>query len=300
MSVRKYEGIKTDGEKVVRVTDHLAVEHPLSISVNAEPFTLTMHTPGHEEDLIRGLLFSEGVYKKREGKLHIDITETSDEDYISKVNVHIAEGDFDKSQINKRNLLSVASCGICGRTELQGYRVEGKGERVEGRGEIEKGIGYRGDLKLMSDSPEGAPNVNSDGTNDASPRGAEYCSEDGLKGMFDCLRNGQVGFELSGGSHAAGAFDKDGKMLVSREDIGRHNAVDKVVGHLLNTGQLKQAKYLLVSGRVSYEIVTKCFTAGIPILAAVSAPSSLAVDFAKELGITLYGFCRENRATRYS
>jgi FdhD protein len=275
MSVRKYEGIKTDGEKVVHVTDHLAVEHPLSISVNAEPFTLTMHTPGHEEDLIRGLLFSEGVYKKREGKLHIDITETSDEDYISKVNVHIAEGDFDKSQINKRNLLSVASCGICGKTELQGYRVEGKGERVEGRGEIEKGIGYR----------------------------VEGRGERGdltLKGMFDCLRGGQVGFELSGGSHAAGAFDKDGKMLVSREDIGRHNAVDKVVGHLLNTGQLKQAKYLLVSGRVSYEIVTKCFTAGIPILAAVSAPSSLAVDFAKELGITLYGFCRENRATRYS
>ena len=278
MSVRKYEGIKTDGQKVVHVTDHLAVEHPLSISVNAEPFTLTMHTPGHEEDLIRGLLFSEGVYKKREGKLHIDITETSDEDYISKVNVHIAEGDFDKSQINKRNLLSVASCGICGRTTLQTFSSEG----------------------AQNVSPEGAPNVNSDGTNLASPRGAEYCREDGLKGMFDCLRGGQVGFELSGGSHAAGAFDKEGIMLVSREDIGRHNAVDKVVGHLLNTGQLKEAKYLLVSGRVSYEIVTKCFTAGIPILAAVSAPSSLAVDFAKELGVTLYGFCRENRATRYS
>jgi FdhD protein len=280
MSVRKYEGIKTDGEKVVRVTDHLAVEHPLSISVNAEPFTLTMHTPGHEEDLIRGLLFSEGVYKKREGKLHILITDTSDEDYISRVNVHIAEGDFDKSQINKRNLLSVASCGICGRTELQGYRGEGIGE-------IEKGIGERGDLLC---------NIN-------SPKGAFYGSPEedgGLVEMFECLRGGQVGFELSGGSHAAGAFDKDGKMLVSREDIGRHNAVDKVVGHLLNTGKLKEAKYLLVSGRVSYEIVTKCFTAGIPILAAVSAPSSLAVDFAKELGITLYGFCRENRATRYS
>ena len=260
MSVRKYEGIKTDGEKVVRVTDHLAVEHPLSISVNAEPFTLTMHTPGHEEDLIRGLLFSEGVYKKREGKLHILITDTSDEDYISRVNVHIAEGDFDKSQINKRNLLSVASCGICGRTELQDFRLEGIGALRQAQGP--------GEMELME--------------------------------MFECLRGGQVGFELSGGSHAAGAFDKDGKMLVSREDIGRHNAVDKVVGHLLNTGKLKEAKYLLVSGRVSYEIVTKCFTAGIPILAAVSAPSSLAVDFAKELGITLYGFCRENRATRYS
>jgi FdhD protein len=273
MSVRKYEGIKTDGEKVVHVTDHLAVEHPLSISVNAEPFTLTMHTPGNEEDLIRGLLFSEGIYKKREGQLQIEVTETSEEDYISKVNVIIAEGDFDKSQINKRNLLSVASCGICGRTELQGYRVEGRGERGDLKGEIEKG-------RLLGERSEGAQNT--------SPRGAEYFSEEGLMGMFEMLRGGQVGFE------------KDGKMLVSREDIGRHNAVDKVVGHLLNTGQLKQAKYLLVSGRVSYEIVTKCFTAGIPILAAVSAPSSLAVDFAKELGITLYGFCRENRATRYS
>jgi FdhD protein len=281
MSVRKYEGIKTDGEKVVRVTDHLAVEHPLSISVNAEPFTLTMHTPGHEEDLIRGLLFSEGVYKKREGKLHILITDTSDEDYISKVNVHIAEGDFDKSQINKRNLLSVASCGICGRTDLQDFSSEG----------------------AHYVSPGGAHYGSSEGAHYGSPEGAHYGSPEGelgLKGMFECLRGGQLGFELSGGSHAAGAFDKEGKMLVSREDIGRHNAVDKVVGHLLNTGKLKEAKYLLVSGRVSYEIVTKCFTAGIPILAAVSAPSSLAVDFAKELGITLYGFCRENRATRYS
>jgi FdhD protein len=89
-------------------------------------------------------------------------------------------------------------------------------------------------------------------------------------------------------------------MLFVREDIGRHNAVDKVIGALLNEGELKSARYLLVSGRISYEIVTKSFAAGIPNLLAVSAPSSLAVDFAKELGITLYGFCRGDRATRYS
>ena len=89
-------------------------------------------------------------------------------------------------------------------------------------------------------------------------------------------------------------------MLTVMEDIVRHNAVDKVIGSLLNSGNIKQAQYLLVSGRVSYEIVTKCFIAGIPFLLAVSAPSSLAVDFSKELGITLVGFCRQDRATVYS
>lgn len=107
----------------------------------------------------------------------------------------------------------------------------------------------------------------------------------------------QFNFKQSGGAHAAAAFSINGKLLASMEDIGRHNAVDKVVGKLIADNAIKSTKILTVSGRISYEIVVKCFKAQIPFLAAVSAPSSLAVDYAKELGITLFAFCRDDRAT---
>ena len=110
----------------------------------------------------------------------------------------------------------------------------------------------------------------------------------------------QFAFHQSGGTHAAAAFTLHGELLCLKEDIGRHNAVDKVIGDLILTQKLDPASCLTVSGRVSYEIIIKCFKAGIPIIAAVSAPSSLAVDYAKELGITLLAFCRDKRATCYS
>lgn len=118
--------------------------------------------------------------------------------------------------------------------------------------------------------------------------------------MFAEMSKGQTAFQESGGSHAAALFSLEGKLLTLKEDVGRHNAVDKVVGDLSIKGELNQAHFLVVSGRISYEIVAKCFKARIPVLAAVSAPSSLAVDFAKELGITLLAFCRENRFTIYA
>jgi FdhD protein len=110
----------------------------------------------------------------------------------------------------------------------------------------------------------------------------------------------QHSFHQSGGTHAAAAFTIEGELLSSMEDIGRHNAVDKVIGQLLLSKKLEEAACLTVSGRISYEIVVKCFKARIPFLAAVSAPSTLAVDYAEELGITLLAFCRQNRATCYS
>lgn len=257
MLTRKYNGVKYQDDSSERVDDALTLEHPLSISVNGEPFTLTMQTPGNEADLIRGLLFAEGVYKKRTGDLSLHIEEKSDEGLISKVNVIIDEADIDKSQINKRNLLSVASCGICGKTELT--------------------------------TPSGS-----------SLQSEKELSSKDIAVMFDEMSKHQTAFINSGGCHGAAIFDGEKKMLALREDIGRHNAVDKVIGALLRQGNLKEGKYLLISGRTSYEIITKCFTAGIPHLLAVSAPSSLAVDFAKELGIALFGFCRGDRATRYA
>lgn len=118
--------------------------------------------------------------------------------------------------------------------------------------------------------------------------------------MFREMRRHQDTFQLSGGSHAAAAFDVDGKMLNMQEDIGRHNAVDKVIGQLILDGTLRDAFCIIVSGRISYEIVSKAFVAGIPALAAVSAPSSLAVDYARTLGMTLLAFCREDKFTVYS
>jgi FdhD protein len=116
----------------------------------------------------------------------------------------------------------------------------------------------------------------------------------------ETMSKNQNAFLMSGGCHGAAAFDKDLSMIVLKEDIGRHNAVDKVAGSLWLSESMDKARIMTLSGRVSFEIIYKCFAMGIPNLAAVSSPSSLAVDYAKELGIKLYGFCRENRVTRYA
>lgn len=254
---RVYNGILSKNGLTKQVQDNLAVEHPLSVSINGEAFTLTMQTPGNELELIRGLLFSEGVYKKKSGEFNYNIIEKSPENFVSKVDLQISPEDLDQSLVNKRNLLSVASCGICGKTELN--FPQGSLEESQLDDELIK-----------------------------------------FSEMFDAMRLHQSAFEASGGSHAAAIFNRHFQLITVMEDIGRHNAVDKCIGSLLNKGRLSDARYLLVSGRVSYEIITKCFAAGIPVLAAVSAPSSLSVDFAKELGIRLYGFCREGRVTRYA
>jgi Uncharacterized protein required for formate dehydrogenase activity len=127
----------------------------------------------------------------------------------------------------------------------------------------------------------------------------QWAAEDILP-LFIKMRNHQSLFKQTGGCHAAAIFDKNGKLLTVKEDIGRHNAVDKAIGQLLLDDTLSVASCLLVSGRVSYEIVSKCYKAGIGTLAAVSAPSTLAVTFCKEHGMQLFAFCRENRATQYA
>jgi len=257
MNTRKYDALQLRKSSTKEVSDVLMIEHPLSIGINGEAFTLTMQTPGDELDLARGILFTEGVYKNKIIHPEIDIVLTSEDGFISSLDVKVDSSLLDKSQLNKRNLLSVASCGICGKTEL----ILPAGESL------------------------------------SSPRSLQF---EMIQDMFRQMAAGQNAFMASGGCHAAAIFNADRSILVIKEDIGRHNAVDKVIGFLLYSEQLNHGTYLLVSGRVSYEIITKCFIAGIPFLMAVSAPSSLAVDFAKELGITLIAFCREDRATVYS
>ncbi len=259
MSISKYQGIKVEKHAVTHVDDALTVEDALSISINGEKFMVTMRTPGDERELVRGLLYSEDIYRKREPGLDIEIAETDERGYISKINVTIPTELLGDGYKNSRSLLSVSSCGICGKQDL----VE-----IVQENEI-----------IQEDLHIGLTEINE---------------------MYAIMEASQHQFAQSGGVHAAAIFDKDRNMLTIKEDIGRHNAVDKVIGSLLLHSNLKHAEFMLVSGRVSYEIVTKAFAARIPFLAAVSAPSSLAVDYAKELGITLMGFCRTNKFTVYS
>lgn len=239
--------------------DYLTVEEALRISINGEPFTVTMRTPGNDEELIRGLLFTEDIYKSDENKYSLKVIQRNNQKVVTSVDVKIDPKLLRKQFINSRNLLSVSSCGICGKLELDDIRGS--------------------EAKLIS---------------------SEMLDPKLLNKMFIKMNAKQQTFKRSGGSHAAAAFTLNGNLLSVMEDIGRHNAVDKVIGSLLLEKKLKQARCLLISGRVSYEILSKTFIAQIPFLAAVSAPSTLAVDYAKELGITLIGFCRDGNVTVYS
>lgn len=258
MATSEYEALKYANNRSIRVHDNLTVEEALRISINGEPLTVTMRTPGNDVELIHGLLFSEDIHTDIDLPLLLIPENGNSNSTTTHINIDIDEKKLGKGYLNSRSFLSVASCGICGKKELD------------------------------------IPNTDS-----ATVSEVELLPSVILE-MFNTMNNKQDAFRRSGGSHAAAAFDKRGNLLSIMEDIGRHNAVDKVVGELILKKQLSGAKCLTVSGRISYEIIIKAFRAKIPVLAAVSAPSSLAVDYAKEFGITLLAFCREDRLTCYS
>lgn len=257
MATLDYQGQKYEKEQRNLVRDILTVEEALQITINNFPFTVTMRTPGNDDALIRGLLFSEDVYRGGNAALGIDYRQKN---AITRIgNVSLEKSLLGAGVKSTRSLLSVSSCGICGRQELD-------------------------DVSTFKDCLTKKARVN----------------VQELYKSFDLMRTQQNDFLRSGGSHAAAAFSETGDLLSLMEDIGRHNAVDKVIGDLIWKEQLEQATYLLVSGRISYEIVSKAYCAQIPVLAAVSAPSSLAVEYSKQFGLTLLGFCRGERATCYA
>jgi len=257
VSTKSYKGKKYQDEKFLSVQDVLTVEESLKITINGSPYTITMRTPGSEIELVRGLLFSENVHPDLQCDPVITVKEKNISGFITWMDVSIPIDKIGKGFETVRNIMSVSSCGICGKTELD---------------EITGG--------KLSSTEKLEPKI--------------------LSKMFEQMNENQNTFRQSGGSHACAAFTLSGKMLAIQEDIGRHNAVDKVIGSLILQKKLHEAKCMTVSGRISYEIVNKCFVAGIPFLAAVSAPSSLAVDLAEQMGITLMAFCRENKFTAYS
>jgi len=257
MQTLNYEGLQITNGNPQKVIDALVVEAALQININSEPYTVVMRTPGDDFELIRGLLYAEDIYKESKN-LKFEIIEKR-ENGFSIINVPISKIHLGKGYLNKRTLLSVSSCGICGKQKLEDITVSGE--------KLTKKIAF--DTKK-------------------------------LKQLFTEMKAKQATFDLSGGSHAAALVDNNYTILSLKEDIGRHNAVDKAIGELLNSNTIKHVNCLLVSGRVSYEIISKAFIAKIPIVVAVSACSTLAVDFAKEFGICLIGFSRGNKATIYS
>ena len=257
MQTNTYEGLHIINKTQSITSDELVIEAPLQININNKSYTVVMRTPGNDKDLILGLLYAEDIYKSPL-PIPIKIIEKN-YNIPSIINVTIPADNLGKGYLNKRTLLSVSSCGICGKKELDDIKVNG--------GKIKKNVNF---------------------------------SSENLLNMFAPLQQHQETFKKTGGSHAAGIFNHHFKLLTIREDIGRHNAVDKCVGSLLQNQLLKSGMYLLVSGRVSYEIVSKAFLAKIPVIVAVSACSSMAVDFAKEFGICLIGFTRQDKMTVYA
>jgi len=271
--MKKPPGSKTKAQvwvvenRLVRcVRDQLAIEEPLEIRLASPQQTVavTMRTPGADFDLTAGFLYSEGVVSNRQDIWRMSYCDTKDVDIEQRyniINVGLKEGLLPDLQPLERHFFTTSACGVCGKASIEA-------------------------LQLRS-----CPVI---------PTGIEVSSEV-IYSLPDKLRSAQGIFTATGGLHAAGLFDAQGELLRLREDVGRHNALDKLVGSALLADELPLNHHIvMVSGRSSFEILQKCITAGVPIVCAVSAPSSLAVALAKEFGITLIGFLRGQRFNVYS
>jgi FdhD protein len=243
---------KADGS-CESVTDEVAVEEPLEIRIGNKPIVVTMRTPGHDEELAAGLLLSEGILRQRE-----DLREIAPcilpGAFGNVLNITLGpNANFNPTAMHRFGTIS-SSCGLCGKTSIEFIRQQ------------------------FPPLP---------------PKNMLSLRIEQLLRMPAKLRRGQKNFGRTGGLHAAGVFGKDGNPIILREDVGRHNAVDKAIGRAFLDGLLPLRDHvLLVSGRTSLEIVQKAIAAGIPIVASVSAPSTLAISFAREVGQTLIGFLR--------
>ncbi|MFI5860427.1 formate dehydrogenase accessory sulfurtransferase FdhD [Streptomyces sp. NPDC051546] len=259
-------GRVTERRRVVRIrngvagarADTLVAEEPLEIRLNGKPLAITMRTPGDDFALAVGFLASEGVLASAADVRAVTYCEGAAEDGTNTynvVNVQLAAGVPVPDITLERNVYTTSSCGLCGKASLDAVRTA---TRFPGLAADPVRVSAR----LLGELP-------------------------------DRLRAEQKVFDRTGALHGAGLFSAGGQLIDVREDVGRHNAVDKIVGRALQAGLLPLAgSVLLVSGRASFELAQKAVMAGIPVLAAVSAPSSLAVDLALESGLTLVGFLR--------
>jgi FdhD protein len=248
--------------------DHIAIEEPLAITLGytrgdidiRKTVSITMRTPGHDHELAIGFLFTEGIVHDREDIVAI----TASSEHSHAVTVTLRPGlAVDLRTLERNNDYTTSSCGVCGKASLDAVRTTTRYPLPDAEPSLEPSVIHR---------------------------------------LPETLRAAQAGFEQTGGLHAAALFTHDGQLLALREDIGRHNAVDKLIGAQLLAGHSLPLSdcIVFVSSRASFELVQKILMAGCPILAAVGAPSSLALELAREAGATLLGFVRDQRFNVYS
>jgi FdhD protein len=266
-------GRLTGRRAVTRVTpagataavDHLAVEEPMELRVGGRSLAVTMRTPGSDVELAHGFLLTEGVITKLDDVVtarYCDGVDDEGRNTYNVLDVVLAPGVPLPGPGLERNFYTTSSCGVCGKASLDAVRAQ------------------------TAFSPASDP-VEVDATT--------------LVSLPDRLRDAQRIFDSTGGLHAAGLFTHTGELLCAREDVGRHNAVDKVLGWALLNGRIPAAAtVLMLSGRASFELVQKATMAGVPVVAAISAPSTLAVELAADAGVTLVGFLRGDHMTVYA
>ena len=261
---RQHSVLRLGPDQAVRRRDTLAVEEPLEVRLNGESFVVTMRTPGHDIDLVHGLLHSEGIIAGRADITAARYCDGVGPDGLNTYNVldvTLAGHVTPPAEATRRNVVTTSACGVCGTTPI---------DQVVRQSRFEADPASQVPAPLVSAGPL-------------------------------LLREHQRAFDKTGGLHAAGLLSTSGTMTCVREDVGRHNAVDKVIGWAIRENQLPlRNTILVVSGRASFELTQKAVLAGIPVLAAVSAPSSLAVELATEAGLTLVGFVRGDTMNVYA
>lgn len=262
--------VSTDGAGSRTRADAVTVEEPLELRVNGSPLTVTMRTPGSDIELVHGFLLSEGVIRDPSDVTLARYCEGAvvsgesgfDENTYNVIDVTLAPGVAPPTAEMARSFFTSSSCGVCGKASIELLRG-------------------RTSWPVHDDETQWPAEL--------------------IAALPDKLRTEQRSFDKTGGLHAAGLYGATGELLAVREDVGRHNAVDKVIGWALLSGRLPAAGcVLMVSGRASFELTQKALMAGIPCLSAVSAPSSLAIETAADAGMTLVGFVRGTRLNVYS
>jgi len=268
----KYKVSKFKSNKIENIDDLISIEEPLEISIRYKDqdnwvnqiLSITMRTPGNDEDLVRGFLFNEQII---EDINHIDTIESFGEK-VGQYNIQnkILATLNNSQNVNiakiKRDFLTNSSCGVCGKSSLDALEIIKKEKPSLSEPKINKNI--------IIQSP-------------------------------DILRNNQSEFSKTGGIHASGLFDRNGKLISIREDVGRHNALDKLIGNILKSNQLDPTtQFITCSGRLNFELVQKVLMTNIGIMIGVGAPTSLAIDLANKFDMTLIGFVKGDSFNIYT
>ena len=270
-SIKRIQVVKVTGAEGLIFPDVLAVEEPLEIRLDyglpgerkVQNISVTMRTPGQDDELATGFLFTENIIKNKEDIASVEYCFIAcAENKENVIQVSLREGVEPELRNTERNFYTTSSCGVCGKGSIGALRTVSAVKQKDDKFFINPEILY---------------------------------------GLPDTLQQHQQVFADTGGLHASALFDKNGELLLAREDVGRHNALDKLIGASIAKGWLPLGQnILLLSGRASFELVQKAIMAGINIIASVGAPSSLAVELAEEFNITLAGFLRNHRFNIYT